>query len=150
MQAGKQPKVELFPESNTRFFLKGANVKVSFDVDENGNGHGAHAESGGEQHGRKAGRSDATLSLERLNEFAGKYFNDELQVTYTVVLNKDRLTVTAPRDFEFSMRHVQNDEFTMSRGDMIFHRSEEGGIASFLLDVKPERLSFRFEKVAAK
>jgi hypothetical protein len=93
---------------------------------------------------------DATLPPERLNEFAGKYFNDELQVTYTVVLNEDRLTVTAPRAFEFNMRHVQNDEFAMSRGDMIFHRSDQGEVASFLLDVKTERLSFRFEKVAGQ
>ena len=87
--------------------------------------------------------------LEQLQEFAGDYFNDELQVTYTVALDGARVSVNAPRDFASKMRHIKGDEFSMSRGDMIFNRNDRGNVNGFLLDIKTERLSFQFLKKAA-
>jgi hypothetical protein len=150
MQAGKQPKVELFPESETRFFLKGADIKVSFTLDDNGQVTGLTLDQMGQKMAAKRVGSETTVPPERLNEFSGKYFSDELQVVYTVAFDEGRLSVTAPRAFNSVMRHVQGDEFAMSRGDMIFHRSDQGDVTSFLLDVKTERLTFRFAKLTGR
>jgi uncharacterized protein YneR len=35
-EAPGQPKIELFPESDTRFFLKAANIQITFVKDEKG------------------------------------------------------------------------------------------------------------------
>jgi hypothetical protein len=90
------------------------------------------------------------MSPQQLSEFEGEYYNDELHVTYTVVSHGGELSVKAPNAFESPMLHVQGDMFTMTRGDMVFQRNEKGGVSSFTLEIKTERLSFYFTKEAAR
>ena len=146
MEADKQPTVELLPESETKFFMKGVDVQISFSRDESGKVTGLTLHQMGQNMQAKRIRSDEAKLPERLVEFVGEYYNDELQVTYTVVLNEGRLSVRAPRAFESQLRHIQGDAFAMSRGDMVFQRNDQGGITAFVLDVKTERLNFRFSR----
>ena len=150
MQAGKQPKAELHPESPTLFFLKEAPVEVRFDVDGNGKATGLTLDQNGRKMMAKRVDPEASIPPEKLVELAGEYFDQELQVAYTVVLDEGRLSVTAPRAFESVMRRVQGNRFAMSRGDMVFHRSDQGDVTSFTLEVKTERLSFSFVKVTGR
>ena len=149
MQAGKQPKVELIPQSERDFFIKGADVRITFRVGENGRATGITLNQGGNKMMAQRVASQPALPLEQLQEFVGDYFNDELQVTYTVALEGAEVSVKAPRDFVSKMRHIKGDEFSMSRGYMIFHRNDRGDVNGFLLDIKTERLSFQFIKKAA-
>jgi CubicO group peptidase (beta-lactamase class C family) len=146
MEADKQPTVELFPESDTQFFMKVVDAQISFQRDENGKITGLTLHQMGQNMPAKRMGLDEALPPERLSEFVGQYYNDELQVTYTVVSNEGRLSVTAPRAFESQLRYIQGDAFAMSRGDIVFQRNDLGEIAAFVLDVKAERLNFRFRR----
>jgi hypothetical protein len=146
MEADKQPSVELFPESETGFFLKVADVQVSFNKNENNEITGLTLNQRGQKMVAKRVESTTAMSSERLAEFVGDYYSDELQVTYTIVLDEAQMSVTAPRDFHSPMRHVEDDTFAMSRGDITFLRNDRGRITGFTLDVRTERLSFSFVK----
>ena len=146
MQAGKQPKFELFPESETDFFLKVVDAQITFNKGENVNVTGITLHQMGQNMMAKRVGLDEAMPLEKLAEFAGDYYNDELQVTYTVILDKAQLLVRVPRALDDPLQHIDGDKFSMSRGDMIFLRDDQGKIIGFTLDVNTERLSFKFTK----
>jgi hypothetical protein len=146
VQADKQPKVELFPESETDFFLKVADAQISFNKDENGNVTGLTLHQMGQNMMAKKVGLDEAMPIERLAEFTGDYYNDELQVTYTIILDKDQLLVRVPRAPDSPLQHIDGDKFSTSRGDTVFSRDDQGKIIGFTLDVNTERLSFKFTK----
>jgi CubicO group peptidase (beta-lactamase class C family) len=145
-QADKQSKVELFPESETDFFLKVADAQISFNKDENGNVTGLTLHQMGQNMMAKKVGLDEAMPIERLAEFTGDYYNDELQVTYTIILDKDQLLVRVPRAPDSPLQHIDGDKFSTSRGDTVFSRDDQGKIIGFTLDVNTERLSFKFTK----
>ena len=146
MKADKQPSVELFPESETEFFMKEADIQVQFKKEDSGKVTGmTMIQRGNAMQAKRVGET-AAISPERLAGYVGEYYNDELTVTYTVGIKDGQLFVKAPRNFESSMRNVENDKFATSRGDMNFQRNEQGEITSYQLDVKTERLRFTFMK----
>ena len=61
MQAGKQPKVELLPQSERDFFIKGADVQITFRVDENGRATGIMLNQGGNKMMAKRVASQTSL-----------------------------------------------------------------------------------------
>ena len=85
------------------------------------------------------------LTAEEISQFTGEYYSDELMATYSVVLKDDKLFVTSTR-LDEPLRHVKEDEFAYSRGDITFTKNAENIIINFILEVKSERLSFVFLK----
>lgn len=151
------PLLELCPTSPTEYFIKGAPVRVSFCRDESGktsklvwhqNGHDVPAE-------KLAG---GTLNPAQLGEYEGQYYSEELQVTYGVYVQGDRLCLKAPRvpdpfqrNFrdppgENALKHMDGDRFIRSYGAVVFWRDPDGKIAGFTLraeDLKNLRFSKR-------
>ena len=149
MEADRQPTVELFPSSPTDFFIKVVHAEISFNKDGNGRVNGLTlSQMGHKMQARRLDRS-AAMSPQQLSEFAGEYYNDELQVTYTVVPHGRELFVKAADAFESPMLQVQGDMFSTSRGDMVFQRNDHGSITSLRLDIRSERLNFNFTRKGA-
>jgi hypothetical protein len=151
------PLLELHPKSATEYFLKGADVQVSFPQDENGktsklvwhqNGHDIPAE-------KLAG---PPLSPAQLCEYEGQYYSEELQATYGVYVHQDRLCLKAPRVPELFQRnfrdppgenvlkHMAGDRFIRSYGTMEFSRDNNGKIAGFALHAGDNLKNLKFCK----
>ena len=145
MKAGPQPKVEFFPESEQKFFLKTADVQVEFKRDDSGKVNGITLYQRGNAMIAKRAAAIKPLTTEEISQFTGEYYSDELMATYSIVLKDDRLFVTSTRLNE-PLRHVKEDAFAYSRGDVTFTKSSENIIINFKLEVKSERLSFVFLK----
>lgn len=145
MKAGQQPKVELFPESKNKFFLKAADIQLIFDKDGEKGASGFTFVQKGNSMQAKRIEGTEQLSSDTLAAITGPYYSDELQVTYTVVLEGDQLFIRAPR-LDENLRHVKGNAFAYSKGDVVFLRNIEDRVASFKLEIKSERLSFRFAK----
>ncbi|OHB85660.1 MAG: hypothetical protein A2Z38_10040 [Planctomycetes bacterium RBG_19FT_COMBO_48_8] len=149
--------LELHPKSTTEYFLKGANVQVSFCPDESGitsklvwhqNGHHITAE-------RVAGQP---LSPDQLLEYEGQYYSDELNVTYGVYVKQDRLCLKAPLVpdiFQFNfrdphgenpLRHVARDQFTRSYGTVDFSRDDSGKNEGFTINGGADLRNLKFSK----
>jgi hypothetical protein len=151
------PLLELFPKSATEYFLKVADVQVSFPPSESGkttkliwhqNGHHASMER----------LDDRPLRPGQLNEYEGKYYSEELQIAYGVYAQEDQLCLKAPRvpeafqrNFrdppgENVLRHLGGDRFVRSYGMVEFSRDDNGKIAGFTLHAGPEFTNIRFWK----
>jgi hypothetical protein len=68
MQAHKQPKVELFPESETKFFLKVADARMSFNKDQNSKVTGLTLHQMGNKMAAKRVGLNAAIPPEQLAE----------------------------------------------------------------------------------
>jgi CubicO group peptidase (beta-lactamase class C family) len=151
------PLLELHPKSATEYFIKGADVQVSFPPEENGktaklvwhqNGHHIPAE-------RLAG---PPLSPAQLGEYEGEYYSEELQATYGVSVQQDRLCLKAPRvpdlfqrNFrdppgENVLKHMAGDRFIRSYGTMEFCRDGSGKIAGFAIHADDNLKNLKFRK----
>jgi len=151
------PLLELHPKSATEYFLKGADVQVSFPQDENGktsklvwhqNGHDIPAE-------KLAGQP---LCPAQLCEYEGEYYSEELQATYGVYVHQDRLCLKAPRVPELFQRnfrdppgenvlkHMAGDRFIRSYGTMEFCRDDSGKIAGFAIHADHNLKNLKFSK----
>ncbi len=151
------PLLELHPKSATEYFLKGADVQVSFPQEQNGktakliwhqNGHHIPAE-------KLAGEP---LSPARLSEYEGEYYSEELHTTYGVYVQQDRLCLKAPRVPELFQRnfrdppdenvlkHMGRDQFVRSYGTIEFSRDDKGKIAGFAIHAGDNLKNLRFSK----
>ncbi|HEY3139176.1 MAG TPA: serine hydrolase [Blastocatellia bacterium] len=107
--AGMQ-KAELFPESETKFFAKIADVQVSFQRNEKG----AVTQMTLHQNGQNAvaKRVEAvSFTPEKLQEYAGDYYSDELGTTYTIVLQNGGLIAQHRRHDDIKLTPVDADFF---------------------------------------
>ena len=145
MKAGPQPKVEFFPESENKFFMKVADVQVEFNKNDSGKVNGITLYQMGNAMMAKRAAAIRPLTAEEITQFTGEYFCDELMATYSVVLRDGKLFVTSTR-LDEPLRHVKEEAFAYSRGDITFTKNTENIVIDFILEVKSERLSFVFLK----
>jgi hypothetical protein len=150
--------LELHPKSATEYFLKEANVQVSFNRDDNGktsrlvwhqNGHHIPADK----------RDSQPPSFDQLSEYEGDYYSDELKVTYGVYVQHDRLCLKAPivpdvfqsnfrnEGNEDVLRHMVGDQFMRCYGTIRFVRDDKGKIGGFAMNAGPDLQELRFGKL---
>jgi hypothetical protein len=76
------------------------------------------------------------LAADRLKEFAGDYYSEELGATYSVVLRDGHLVATHRRHDDVQLRHNTGDDFTGTqfffRG-IHFTRGGDGRVSGLLL-----------------
>jgi len=148
---------ELHPKSATEYFLKGADVQVSFDRDENGNISRLVWHQNG--HHIPADKLDSRpLSSDELSQYQGDYYSDELKATYGVYVQHDQLCLRAPivpdifqsnfrnEGGEDVLRHMVGDQFMRCYGTIHFTRDNKGKIEGFAINVGPDLKDLRFSK----
>jgi CubicO group peptidase (beta-lactamase class C family) len=151
------PLLELHPKSATEYFLKQADIHLSFPRDETGKTSQLVFHANG-HHIPAAKLDDRPLRPEQLGEYEGEYYSEELQITYGVYVQEDRLCLKAPRvpepfqrNFrdppdENALKRMGGDWFVRSYGAVEFSRDPNGKIAGFALhasDMKNLRFSKR-------
>jgi hypothetical protein len=83
----------------------------------------------------------------QLREYAGRYANADLNVTYTVVARTSGLAIQIPGRAEIALQPVFPDAFYGSLVDLIkFSRGAGSGAAAFTLNRTSVR-NLRFERV---
>jgi CubicO group peptidase (beta-lactamase class C family) len=105
-----RPKVELFPESESKFFVKGADVQVSFRRDPTGKVIllTVHDQ---DQNLRALKFEPLALSVDQLTEYTGNYYSEELGTTYTFVVNDGQLVAQHRRHEDIKFMPEQADAF---------------------------------------
>ncbi len=101
--------------------------------------------------GRRAGMYDEVLSVmptpAQLSEYAGAYYSEEIDSTYTIALDNERLTLRRKKYPAAVLQPIFKDAFTVSPGlgTLRIDRDEQGRIAGFTLFAGRIR-NFRFVK----
>ncbi|MBN1223261.1 MAG: DUF3471 domain-containing protein, partial [Candidatus Aminicenantes bacterium] len=142
-----QAKFELFPESETAYFLKIADARILFHPEKDGKTNRFTLRMGGQDIQAKRVESPA-LTPEQLEEYTGDFYSPELGTTYTIVLEGKNLVVRHRRHGDNGLTATDIDQFngSLSRLSLLkFIRSEDKKITGFLLTGGRVR-SLRFEK----
>ena len=142
-----RPKAQLFPESETSFFVKGADVKVSFQRDETGEVTQLTVRGGGPDIPAK--RFQAVSSTpEELAEFVGDYYSDELGAIYTMMVQDGKLVARHRRHDDITLTPTVADNFLGKHAWFLrvrFSRDEGQNITGFRL-TGPRARNLRFDR----
>ncbi len=107
-----QPKDEIFPESENKFFLKGADVQWEFKRNENGEVTAAILYQGGQEIEAPKKKPTVPLAPEKLNEYTGVFYSLELDIEYTVSLKDKNLVIKYAYIDDVVLKSSDPDKFT--------------------------------------
>ncbi len=144
-EATGQSKVELFPESETKFFLKVVDAQIEFERDASGAVTRLMLYQGGQ---KMAAKRLNDMAPEDLAEYLGAYHSDELQVTYTIALDEGALTLRIQSKPPSALSANQKDKASAEVGTMAFERDAGGAVTGFTLQSGRVR-NLRFEKIGS-
>jgi CubicO group peptidase (beta-lactamase class C family) len=136
-QEGEQ-KIRLFPESETKFFLKKADRQISFVREENGivNEFILSGSTGGQDWSISVKRIQS-LNIEQLNEYLGRYYSDELCTSYSIMSQNGRLCLTHIRKADIKLIPIGSDQFAGDKWHLqqvYFERDIKDNITGFRTD----------------
>ena len=146
IQVTGQPALEIFPESEKRFFLKVVNAQIEFGFNEDGSVRGLVLfQDGRVVPGRRV--DDLKLTIEQLAEYAGDYYSAELDVTYNLYLEEEDLMLRIGYSSPVQLRPSREDVF---EGGFTFQfvRNEEGHVAGINMEAGRVR-NLKFEKIGS-
>jgi len=127
--------------SKTEFLLGFADARITFQKDKQGNvNQFVWKQGGAEQTAPKIVLVKPTP--QELQEYAGSYFNAELDLRYAVELRGDALIVTAPGQNDIRLAPDEKDRFTSSSRVfpmVIFQRDGQNRVTGFIIDHDPVR-----------
>ncbi len=141
-------KMQLRPIGETRFLLGIADIQLAFQKGKDGKSlRLAFSGTGvGDMSGERIVLFKPTL--EQLNEYAGTYYNEELDTGYAVTLQNGRLALSHPRLNDITLSPDEKDHFVGSSPYfrmLIFKRDEQNKIFAFFVDGEQEK-NFIFKK----
>ena len=127
------PRVELAPMTVSRFRIEGENVEITFQRDESGQVDRLIVLQGEEETIAKR-IEPFTLEPEKLAEFQGDYFSEELGTTYSIMKEDSVLIARHRRHDDFSLTPQSEDVFTGNVwyfGRIQFERDGDNRITGF-------------------
>jgi CubicO group peptidase (beta-lactamase class C family) len=148
-QATGQPQLEIRPTGPRSFELLAVDAQLEFSNIEDGAAQNVTLfQNGMEQVGTRLNGEAWDPSPEELQAFTGRYFSDELQTTYTLVVEDETLVLTHARLDDISLTPGGEDEFSgaMPVTTVTFERNESGEIVA-LLAGSGRSTDIRFEPV---
>jgi CubicO group peptidase (beta-lactamase class C family) len=135
------PNIRVYPESDTKFFMRDGVEQFSFQRD--GAGQVSQMTIHTQQGGRfELDRLDATVSgYDDVEALLGGYFSGELETTYRIAIKGDRLVVEHFQNEEVLLVRVDQDHYWGDRwwfSDVRFIRDEDNQVIGFLLNADQE------------
>jgi CubicO group peptidase (beta-lactamase class C family) len=134
-KAGGETKFELFPESETKFFLKIVDAQIVFQKNEQGQVNTFTLFQGGEEMvGEKI--KPPSLTAEELAEYEGSYYSEEVGTTYSIVVKDGKLIAKHRRHEDMPLSASDADQFVGEKWfftNVQFIRDEENTVKGLKL-----------------
>ncbi|MFO7977446.1 MAG: serine hydrolase domain-containing protein [Bacteroidales bacterium] len=130
-QATNQPQVNLTATSDSTFSLNGVDASVTFHINEDATADSLTLHQNGNHIARKI---KFTLEPDQMKDYTGRYFSEEIQTHYTVVLEEDSLYLRHYQmEDDLQMNATTEDTFSSAFPitSMHFVRGENGEITGF-------------------
>jgi hypothetical protein len=121
-----QDRSQLFPESDTKFFSKVVDAQITFHREADGSVNRITLHQNGDHDAKR--RKPFTIEAAALNEYAGKYYSDELDGTFEFVVQDGQLTLLNPQGQRFKLSASDRDLFQGDQGQIAFRRDAGGKI----------------------
>lgn len=132
-QTEGQPKVAVFPLSESRFFLKEAELEVAFGRDDQGavSRMVVHTE-GSEVRCQRVTRQPIQRHV--ATDLAGDYFSDELSTAYRIVVDGDHLAAKHAGNKDIRLTYIEKDTYKGGAwffSWVEFERNGDGDVTGF-------------------
>lgn len=105
-QATGQPEVDITATSDSTFSLVGVNASVTFHLNEDGSADSLTLHQNGHHVAKKV---EFELKVEQMEEYVGRYFSEEIETVYDVVLKDSSLLL---------QNYLLEDDITLSAGKL--------------------------------
>ena len=132
-QLAGQLRFRVIPTSDSTFNFDGISAAVTFHFDSAGFVDSATHHQDGDMPMRRVGRVE--LAAEDLEEYADRYFCEELEIFYDVIVEDGELMVHNLRLAPMTLTHTEGDTFTGNTyflRTVEFRRAENGQITGFM------------------
>jgi len=125
-QATGQQRAQIYPSSENEFFYKIVNAQITFHRESDGATNRITLHQNGD---RGASRMhDFVPSSADLQQYIGKFYSDELDVTFEIVAESTGLTARARRLPSLTLKPVRSDVFNIGTSLVNFRRNAIGQI----------------------
>jgi CubicO group peptidase (beta-lactamase class C family) len=136
-QATGQPRIQIYPTSDSTFELRVVEASLSFHrtADDSVTGVTLH-QGGANQHATRLAEDGPAAwkpDAEVLQEFAGRYLSDELETFYTLVVRGDTLVARQRRLDDIALSPAKEDAFDGGDLTWAFERDRNGEVIGFYL-----------------
>ena len=142
-QATGQSALEIVPVSDSTFALTAVEASVTFHRGDDGEVRSATLHQNGDH---PATRIEEPTEALDLTAYEGRYFSDELETFYTVVVEDGELVSKHLLRGDQELTHVSGETFSASGPTMAFERDADGAVTAFVVDFGRTR-GIRFERV---
>jgi len=122
------PPLKLIAESKTSFFIEFPNKRITFQKDEENKYSEFILYEEGKESKIKRIKS-SKLVLEELKGYVGRYYSEEIDQTYTLIIKNDSLYIS-----NFEMMFAEKDKFLTNWAIFKFKRNNNGNIEGFNLN----------------
>jgi hypothetical protein len=126
-----QPSTALRATSDTTFTVDGVDARVTFHADEDGPASALTLHQAGDHRASRISATDKPPA--NLDEYVGRYFSEELETYYQLVVEEEQLVIRHRRFGPAPLTHVEGDRFSgaLPVTEMEFGRNEGGDITGF-------------------
>ena len=131
-QATGQPQLEIRPTSDSTFALVDVDASLTFQRNSEGEVDGMMLHQGGDQHATRI-VEDEEPWVPALDDFVGRYFSEELETFYEVVVSDSSLILTHRRVEDQKLTSGAEDYFTSTGGPVSFERDKNGQVIGMYL-----------------
>jgi len=126
-QATGQARFPIFPSSETEFFLKVVDAQVTFHREADGSVKRMTLHQNGDFDAHRVDEAVA-LPVSDLGSYAGRFYSEELDVSYDVAVESDHLVARNPQVISVPLTQNGRDAFDAKLGEVLFHRDANGKI----------------------
>ncbi|NKB87819.1 MAG: serine hydrolase [Acidobacteria bacterium] len=148
-QATGQQQLEIVPTSATTFELVGVDASIEFLRNDDDEVDGLTLFQNGENHATRLddeGSAPWEPTTEDLADFEGRFFSEELETFYTIVLQEESLVMQHRRLDDANLSPGEEDRFSGGGLSYTFERDRNGQVIGFYIANGRTR-DVRFERV---
>lgn len=129
-----QPTLELVPTSDSTLAITGVEASITVHFEEDGSAERATLNQGGENPMIRVDPADA-LTPEVLAAYEGRYWSDEMQVAFELVVEEGELVARSLRLPDITLEPGSPDHFAAGLvGTFAFQRAGNGTVTGFMAD----------------
>ena len=135
-QATGQQRLEIVPTSDSTFRLLAVEASVTFLRGEDGEVEGLTMHQNGDNHATRLEGEEAEAwapGAEELADFAGRFFSEELETFYDIVLEDGELALHHRRLDRATLTPGEEDHFSGGSFSFLFERDRNGQVIGFYL-----------------
>lgn len=147
-QATGQDRLEIIPTSDSTFALTAVEASVTFHRNADGNVDAVTLHQNGDNRATRLADEEEAWdpTPEELEAFTGRYFSQEIETFYTIVLEEDRLVLQHRRLDDRNLSIGDRDSFSGGGLELSFERDRNGQVIGFYMSNGRTR-GVRFQQI---